>query len=419
MRSLLAATGLALFLGCGGGGPTLPGGAQSGGLGQTGGTGGIPFLPGPNVLALIVDPGPTDPGYTNGLFASVTLCRPGTTECQTIDHLLVDTGSVGVRVLESLLTLELPDVVDASGQTLAECAPFVDGVAWGPLKTADVVLGGEIAAGLPIQLIGVSRYGVPSDCTGMAITDLDTLGTHGILGVGFHLQDCGSACALPASSRANYRAYYTCADAVTCSVASVPLSQQVSHPVAALPVNNNGVIIRLPGVGEKGAPSVPGQMVLGIGTQENNGLGDAARVDLDVYGDIHTTFPAGGSASYISIVDSGSNGLFFLDSTTTGLKMCTGGLKDFYCPPSTTNLSATISAATGGDIPVDFSVANASKLSASAFAFSNLAGAMPGYPDDPRIPDFDWGLPFFFGRTVYTAIEGRATPAGAGPFLAF
>jgi hypothetical protein len=32
---------------------------------------------------------------------------------------------------------------------------------------------------------------------------------------------------------------------------------------------------------------------------------------------------------------------------------------------------------------------------------------------------FDWGLPFFFGRTVFVAMAGATTPAGLGPFWAF
>jgi hypothetical protein len=32
---------------------------------------------------------------------------------------------------------------------------------------------------------------------------------------------------------------------------------------------------------------------------------------------------------------------------------------------------------------------------------------------------FDWGLPFHFGRNVFTAIDGQETPAGQGPFVAF
>ena len=51
-----------------------------------------------NVLPIVVDAGPTG-NYANGAFATVTVCAPGTSSCQTIDHVLVDTGSVGLRLL--------------------------------------------------------------------------------------------------------------------------------------------------------------------------------------------------------------------------------------------------------------------------------------------------------------------------------
>jgi hypothetical protein len=395
-RALTTTAILGLLFGCGGG-----------------------VTPDHNVLAVVVDPGPQNIGYTNGLFATVTLCVPGTINCQTIDHLLVDTGSTGVRVLESLVTLPLPSVQNSSGQALAECAPFVDGTAWGPVKMADVRIGGEAAAGLPIQLIGEETFAMATDCTGTAITDFQTLAANGILGVGLYLQDCGAACARPATSLSNPGLYYACTGQPGgCSVASVPTVQQVPNPVAYFPVDNNGVIIQLPSIPESGAPSVPGLLVFGIGTQANNGIGNAAVLALNAYGFTSTTFPVGGTA-YTSILDSGSNGLFFLDAATANLKACTGGLKDFYCPTTTTALSATMVMASGSGAQVDFSVANASQLSASAYAFSNLAGAMPGFPGDPTLPAFDWGLPFYFGRSVYTAIEGRSTPAGDGPYIAF
>jgi hypothetical protein len=47
----------------------------------------------------------------------------------------------------------------------------------------------------------------------------------------------------------------------------------------------------------------------------------------------------------------------------------------------------------------------------SASVFPGLAG--------PNADTFDWGLPFFFGRNVFTAIESRSTPAGSGPYWAF
>jgi len=37
----------------------------------------------------------------------------------------------------------------------------------------------------------------------------------------------------------------------------------------------------------------------------------------------------------------------------------------------------------------------------------------------PNPGTFDWGLPFFYGLNVYTAIEGQNTPAGTGPYVAY
>ncbi len=63
---------------------------------------------------------------------------------------------------------------------------------------------------------------------------------------------------------------------------------------------------------------------------------------------------------------------------------------------------------------VNFSVAHADGLfgNVSATAFSQLAGAN-------TLSGFDWGLPFFFGRNVYTAIEGQSTPGGVRPHWAY
>jgi len=66
----------------------------------------------------------------------------------------------------------------------------------------------------------------------------------------------------------------------------------------------------------------------------------------------------------------------------------------------------------GGARTTNFSVASAQNLfSNGETAYDDLGGENSG--------SFDFGLPFFFGRTVYTAIEGQSTPAGTGPFFAF
>ncbi len=415
---------LAWTLGCSGGsgGPVLSGFGGPGG-GQTGGTGSVVgVLPsGPNVLAGIVDQGPaalTVP-YTNGMFVSVTLCQPGTGNCQIVDHLLVDTGSVGVRVLDSVLTLTLPAAHEGSGLALAECLPFVDGSSWGTVNIADIQMGEESASSLPIQVVGVATYPVPADCTGLPANDLNSLGANGILGVGTYLNDCGADCAQSALSRLNPGLYYGCSSAQIggCQVTSVPIASQIPNPVAMLPVDNNGVSIQLPAIPADGEPSVQGVLVFGIGTQANNGLGGATVFPLDNSGYVETAFPAGG-AHYTSYLDSGSNALFFLDEATTKIPLCTADQDVFYCPASLVTLNATIFQGSTSSATLTFSVANADQLAARNFAFNNLAGPMVGYPD-PAQPSFDWGLPFFFGRIVFSAIDTRSTPSGAGPYFAF
>ncbi len=40
-------------------------------------------------------------------------------------------------------------------------------------------------------------------------------------------------------------------------------------------------------------------------------------------------------------------------------------------------------------------------------------------PPLPFANSFDFGIPFFFGRNVYTAIEGRPAGGVQGPYIAF
>jgi Protein of unknown function (DUF3443) len=116
-----------------------------------------------------------------------------------------------------------------------------------------------------------------------------------------------------------------------------------------------------------------------------------------------------GSALNDSFFDSGSNGLFFNDSSITE---CPSD-SSFFCPSSAVSFLATNMGLNGVSSSVGFSIANADNLSMTDFAFNDLGG--PNV-----IPDsFDWGLPFFFGRNVYTAIDGQNTTAGPGPYFAY
>jgi hypothetical protein len=88
-----------------------------------------PTPPANNVVSVVVDGGPTPTqASVNTLFTTVTICVPGSkTECQTIDHIQVDTGSYGLRVLASVLTLTLPSVAASDGNALLECTQLGSG----------------------------------------------------------------------------------------------------------------------------------------------------------------------------------------------------------------------------------------------------------------------------------------------------
>ncbi len=361
---------------------------------------------GQNVVAISVNGGP-DGDYANGLFVSVTVCAPGSSTCQTIPNVLVDTGSSGLRLLSSVMTVSLPQQNGANGP-VAECLPFLSGFTWGPVQTADIQLGGETASSVPIQAINETTFPVPSGCTNFGVPSMDSLqalGANGLLGVGLFAQDCGPACALSGSS--NPGLYYQCPSSV-CQVTAEPLTQQVQNPVAMFANDNNGVIIELP-ASSAPAASLSGSLVFGIGTQANNALNTATVYTVDDFGNFTTSYK--GQAYSSSFIDSGSNGYFFLDSSRTGIPDC-GSATGFYCPSSAQNLSATNQGANGASGTVNFSVGNAETLFAnpSDFVFGTLGG--PGQ-------DFDWGLPFFYGRNVYTAIEGKSTPGGSGPYWAY
>ncbi len=390
-----------------------------------------------NVLSITVDGGPAANQakgaiYENAAFASATVCAPGSSsDCVTIDHLLVDTGSTGLRVFQSEVSaLNLPAVNATNGSAAYNCVSFVDGsFMWGPVLQADVTMGNETAAKAPIQVISSSNAGVPASCSNGGTTNINTaalLGANGILGVGLEPTDCfyagKSACdpsfglSAPPSS-----AYYTCSGS-TCNPAFVSVANQIANPVALLPKDNNGVIVELPAVSGT-ARSVSGSLIFGIGTESNNQLASGATIFTLVCNDFTTVFDgqslgitdSGNCSGPGSFIDSGSNGLFF--PNIPKLPQCpsstsAGDLSSFYCPAATAALSATNQGQNGASKNTGFSVANAediftSSSTSSDAAISGLAGL------NPTGVGFDWGLPFFFGVNVYNAIDTKAVPGGA------
>jgi hypothetical protein len=362
----------------------------------------VPQSSTPNVQPITVT---TAPGLTrNMLTTSVTVCQPGTSTCATIDNIQVDTGSHGLRILASALPAGFTLAAVGSGSGVSgECAVFGGGYAWGAVRSADVRMAGQLASAIPVQVIAdPSLPTVPTDCAGSgpAMLTLSSLRANGILGVGLFAADCGSGCvnaALP-------RWYYSCDASGACVASTQALAQQVTNPVSSFALDNNGVVIDLPAIADAGAASVSGSLIFGIGTQSNNTLGSASVLRANSQTGYVVTSSAGQTYS-TSYVDSGSNGFFFNSSQ---FPEC--GL--WYCPSSTQTASASIVGIDGASNTVSFEIGNSAALFASPNnAFDNLAGIASN--------SFGWGLPFFFGRRVYTAIASRVTSAGPGPYYAF
>ena len=169
----------------------------------------------------------------------------------------------------------------------------------------------------------------------------------------------------------------------------------------------------MPAVAPGGATTLTGALIFGIDTQTNNNIGSATVYAADgITGNFTTTYK--GRVLRSSFLDSGSNGFFFPD---TAIPRCSvsSGFSGFYCPATTLPLSAVNTSANGvASGTVNFSIENPLALDSTIRAAS--VGGSIGRSSSII---FDWGMPFFFGRTVFVAIDGQSTLHGPGPYWAY
>jgi hypothetical protein len=328
---------------------------------------------------------------------------------------VLDTGSPGLRVFGSQLEgLGITPNTTAGGtEKIGECAFFGSGSTWGAVSTVDVKIAGEPTITIPIQVIDdIGAFEKPPDTCTMGSTLLSSpseAGFNGLLGVG----------QVPNDEPNLFTNYFACLGEDCMPYSNPATADIVLNPVSSFPVDNNGVVMYLPPIPDGGAATVNGTLYFGIGTESNNQPG-AVQVydqDSDPGDDTFLTINSSlGGVSSTSFFDSGSNGIFF-DST---IQSCpdSGASSGFYCPASSTPESATNTGFSGTPSgTVNFSIDNAQTLFNSGnVAFDNVGGSLDG---GTTFDGFDWGLPFFFGRTVYLGIDGVSSPLGTGPYTAY
>ena len=380
--------------------------------------------------------GSSSSNYYDGVFTTVTVCTPGTSTCVSIPNILVDTGSVGLRVLASQLgSVTVPTISDGTGYTLYECVEYGDlSYNWGPMAMATVGIGGEIAsqlpggtanAGIPIQVITDGATAPTSaSCTqggGGSDNSVAALGANGILGVGNYPNDCGTYCESTPSSYNSPPWPYIACNTTSCSYSTVGLADQAWNPVSAFSSGDtNGIVLQLPSIPAAGQATATGTITFGIGTQANNAIPSGATLyELDANGNFASTIYNGVTYTSAGFLDSGSNALYVLDhatlSTATGITTTDCTDNGYYCPASPLSLNITNKGSNSTSAAVTLNLANADSLfsaNPSFAAFSNI-GSDSG--TSAASDYFDYGLPFFFGRTVFVGISGTTIGSTSNP----
>jgi hypothetical protein len=336
---------------------------------------------------------------------------------------------------------KISQINEPSDNPDAVCVLFGIGAEWGPVGKADVKLGSLTASNVRFMMID-STYGSIPSYSGCASSTLDTSpsadGYNGIIGVGLFTTDCGADGCDPSST-----SYYGCPSGTNCSLAKVGLNYtsvsssgasgltnngsiatayQVQNPIAQMPTGyNNGTAITLPSLSTCGASVVKGYMALGVASVTNNTPSTTPTIIKAASSTISGSIVAGymytdwNGYEYNGLIDSGTSTWAIVPNSD--LSDCGGSYSGFLCPSDTPSLSASMVAADNSVTKsISFTIGNAESL----FNSSNTAYPSLGTSLSSSSDLFIWGLPFFYGRTVYTVINGKtATGVGTGPLWAY
>ncbi len=419
LRALFVPAALALALalaGCGGGGGgSTPATGTTTGSGTTSGTGtstgsgstsGSSTTPPPsgnaNQVPVTVEQNPAISSYitANMPYVTVTVCN-GIGSCVTVPQVLVDTGSYGLRLFSSAigglsLTPMQSSANSTKGEPIGECASFVSSALWGAVRMASVSIGSNTTTGqIPVQVVGDTTFapsttalpGGGTVCPNASPSaGAQQFGANGVLGVGLFANDG--------------QAYYACSGS-TCTATKPP--SQVLNPVAALPSDNNGVVLTLPAVSSV-QNSVSGTLTFGVDTQTDNALGGYTILPADSLGYITVTLNA--SSYPKSYIDSGSNANFLVLPGSVPVDS-----SGFYAPPTPQTYTVGVSGGTAS-YSADVTVEKTSPQTIGVAVFPYLAS-----PSSSTLTQ-DLGLPFFYGRSIAYAINGASTAHGIGPYYA-
>lgn len=368
-----------------------------------------------NSVNLVVDGGINGTAL-NRSYITLTICQVGTSNCQTIDHIVVDSGSTGLRINQSALTVGGLTPLSYNGAPIYQCMQYAAGYAFGPVVNLDLRIAGESAFNIPVQIFEYNNPDmVPNSCSyGMPPANLATgFGANGIIGIN------------PISNPNNDYTpggVYTC-DSNTCTEVSNPnnIPQVLNiNPIAAFVNDNNGAIFSLPKVSSAATmESQLGTLTFGLNTQDNNQVSNSVSKLL---GSPNTdTWPVGffiantGSQNTVAMFDSGTPTY----SMNVPIPFCTSPYDNVYCPANGPyTIISMLSGVYGGTlIPLTSTIVNYSYLGGFTNVMPYLGQSIVSIPS---VANTLYGLPAFFGNNIYLGFKGAGssgsvTPLGQGP----
>lgn len=343
-------------------------------------------------------------------YTTVTVCNPNTAQCIAVPHVLVDTGSYGLRILDSALTgLNLPNVRSTSSNTpLYECAYFINNFTFGAIVSGNITLG-NLSTTTPtsFQLIDTTGNNGPCNTSGSFNSgSQQALGANGIIGIGNLTDD---------SSGANY--YTSQSPTSSWQLTATPSTNSsglVVNPVLQFSSpNNNGTLMTMLPVSQS-ACSAYGTLSMGLGSNNLSGL---TMIGTDQYGQINATVPTPGlypgTTLTGSFVDSGSNEIF-VDLTLKQSNFGNNSSPNYlYQPSNPTPISFTLSNPNNSaqSFQSSFTVTDPTS------AFNNNFNAIPGYAGPENAKALDLGFPYFYGHSIAYLIAGQTASSYTGPMV--
>lgn len=350
-------------------------------------------------------------GNTNNLPSiTVTVCQPYTTICQTFDKILLDTGSIGLKINKSLFSgVNLPSINQiGTGLPIAQCNLYGSGYLFATANYADVYIGGEKASNIPIQIIDDGdQASVPTSCSSQgAYVDFHVLGMNGIIGVNPMVYLSNS------DSYTNYT--YVCSNGNCSEINSgIPVTYLNVNPVSKFSRDNNGEKISLPSVDPYSESPVYGTLTFGLNTKSNNQLpanvnslrGDPSN-PIGMFLGVSADYP------FTTLYDTGTNYLYFY---TDQIQPCTNGAFYFYCPDSTAIWNSYVFSydAIGDYFLLEFPIGPIEPI------IDNYYPVLPQFGTYAPAGYGLYGLPFFLGKDVYIGFTGYTTSMGDGPTWGF